>query len=523
MLNDACRVRQPHSTFNIQHSTFLVISLYAALALLVIPVFPHFRSPNEFTRWATAVAIVDLHRLEVTPLMPLLGPDFEDLAEVDGRLYSNKAPGGALVGLPAYALVRVIAGPPSPQTMRAAVNAMRLAAATLPTLILAIAFVIAARRLGGENEGGALAAMLFGTPIFAYGLLNFSHALTAMALFAAWLLLFVAPSAKGDLAAGALIGLAVISEFPVAVAVIPLMACAIGSRSIARIVAGGAPFAIGLAIYNKVVFGTLMTMSYRFERFPAYRDVARHGVFGIGLPEPGILMRLLFSPERGLFVFSPILLVALTALPRLREKLTPRQRWSLVLTPPALIVAFAGYPNWHGGWTVGARYLVPAMPFLAFLLVFVRWSWLTSLCLGASVVACALTSLVFPFVPQNVPAPWGTFAWPMLRQGLIAPNVLHFVARPLAIAVPLAIVIAAMLIATPRRAWAIAGAALWLVVGIAAPVQPIVSVERAFIEEVNFERDGAIARAVPPGMSVNPRFIAQARRARTQPPPSWPF
>jgi hypothetical protein len=234
-------------------------------------------------------------------------------------------------------------------------------------------------------------------------------------------------------------------------------------------------------------------------------------------------MRLLFSPERGLFVFSPILLVALTALPRLREKLTPRQRWSLMLTPLALIAAFAGYPNWHGGWTVGARYLVPAMPFLAFLLVFVRWSWLTSLCLGASVVACALTSLVFPFVPQNVPAPWGTFAWPMLRQGLIAPNVLHFVARPLAIAVPLAIVIAAMLFAAPRRAWTIAGAALWLVVGVAAPVQPIVNVERAFIEEVNFERDGAIARAVPPGMSVNPRFIEQARRARTQPPPSWPF
>src|SRR6266496_2981045 len=114
------------------------------------------------------------------------------------------------------------------------------------------------------------------------------------------------------------------------------------------------------------------------------------------------------------------------------------------------------------------------MPFLAFLLVFTRWTWLTSLLLGASVAATALTSLVFPFVPQNVPAPWGTFAWPMLREGLIAPNLFHFVTRPLAIAVPLAMVLAAMLIAASRRVWLLAGAALWLAVGMMAPVTPIV-------------------------------------------------
>ena len=499
------------------------IALYALLALIVIPVFPHFRSPNEFTRWATAVAIVDLHRLELSPLTPLLGPNFEDLAEVNGRFYSNKAPGGMLVGLPAYALVRPFIGPPSGDNMRIALTAMRLAAATLPAILLAIAFVVAARKLGGENASAAVAAMLFGTPIFAYGLLNFSHVLTAAALFAAWLLLFVTPSAKGDVAAGALIGLAVLSEFPVAVAAIPLLACAIGSRSVARIVAGGLPFAAALAVYNRVVFGAFFTMSYRYERLPEYRLVARHGVFGIGLPDPRILFELLFSPERGLFVFSPVLLVALTALPRLRERLTPRQRWSLLLAPLVLILAYGGYPNWHGGWTVGARYLVPAMPFLAFLLVFVRWSWLTSLTLGASVVACALTSLVFPFVPQNVPAPWGTFAWPMLRQGLIAPNLLHFVARPLAIAVPLAIVAAAVVMAVPWRAWVAAGAALWLAAGIVAPVPPEVPVERGVMEEVSFERDGAIARATPPGMTAGRAINAQARQARTQPPPSWPF
>ena len=52
--------------------------------------------------------------------------------------------------------------------------------------------------------------MLFGTPVFAYGLLLFSHALTAAALFGAWLLLFGDSRLRPrtcDLAAGALIAL----------------------------------------------------------------------------------------------------------------------------------------------------------------------------------------------------------------------------------------------------------------------------------------------------------------------------
>ena len=43
----------------------------------------------------------------------------EDVAEVDGRLYSNKAPGTALVALPGYLAARPFAGPPSADSLRA--------------------------------------------------------------------------------------------------------------------------------------------------------------------------------------------------------------------------------------------------------------------------------------------------------------------------------------------------------------------------------------------------------------------
>ena len=501
----------------------IVIALYALLAVTVIPVFPHYRSPNEFTRWATAAAIVEYRTLEVSRLAPLLGPNFEDLAEVNGRFYSNKAPGGMLVGLPAYALARVFIGPPSSENMRVALTAMRLVGATLPVLLLAVLFVLTARRLNGENESAAIAALLFGTPLCAYGMLYFSHALTASAIFIAWVLLFVIPTARRDIAAGALIGLAVMSEFPVAIAAVPLLACVADWRILARIVAGGVPFALMLALYNHTVFGSFLTTSYRFEREPSYRELARHGIFGIGLPDPAVLGQLLVGPIRGLFVFSPILLLGFLAIRTVRERLTPRQRWSLLLTPLALIIGFAGYPNWHGGWTTGARYLVPAMPFLAFLLVFIRWTWLASALLGASVVASALTSLVFPFVPQNVPAPWGTFALPLLLDGCIAPNVFHFAGQAAGIAMPLLIVIAAVMMSAPLRAVVVVGGALWLLIGMRAPVGPTVVMERAFIQEVPFEYDGALQRAAPPGVAIDPSILEQAREARRAPPTSWPF
>ena len=501
----------------------VVIAAYALLAVIVIPVYPHFVSPNEFTRWATAAAIIDLHTLEVTRFVPLFGGDFEDLSEVHGHFYSNKAPGGALVGLPGYAIARAVVGVPSPQTMRITLTAMRLVSSTLPALLLAIVFFYTARALGAERSETALLALLFGTPLFAYGLLNFSHALTAMALFSAWVRLFVRGSARDDVLAGVLIGIAVLSEYPAAIPAAVLVACAIGSRSVARIVAGGLPFAIALAIYNRLLFGSFFSLSSGFESDAAFRRLAGSGLFGIGLPDPLILLRLLIDPARGLFVFSPILLLGLAAFPEVRRRFSARQLWSLLLVPAAMILMYAGYPNWHGGWTMGARYLVPALPFLALPIAFGRSSVLGSLLIGASVLAVAMTTLVFPFVPPNVPAPWATFAWPILRHGLVAPNLLHLVARWLAVAVPFAIVAAAVVFASEKRALVLAGAALWMAAALAVRPTPTVIIERAFVEEVHFERPGAITKATPAGMTVSPSLIERAAVARNLPPTSWPF
>jgi hypothetical protein len=293
-----------------------------------------------------------------------------------------------------------------------------------------------------------------------------------------------------------------------------------------RVFLGGLPFALVLALYNHVAFGSAFTLSSAHERDAAFRAMAGEGLFGIGVPHVGTLFRLLLDPSKGLFVFSPIVMITIAMLPRAYRAMSARQFGSLVATPAVLILIYSGYPNWHGGWTVGARYLVPTLPFLLFPMIFAGKSMLEALLLGASVAACVLTSIVFPFVPPDIPAPWGTFATPLLMRGLIAPNVFHLVARPLAIIVPLAIVAAAVAVGTRKRLFVVLGSVLSLAIGTYVPLHPIARLERAFVEEFSFERPNAIAEeasAHPEYAPVAAALLRRAAASRAQPPPSWPF
>ncbi|MEA2239373.1 MAG: hypothetical protein QOC81_4097 [Thermoanaerobaculia bacterium] len=505
-------------------TTAIVIALYALLALIVIPVFPHFGSPNEFTRWALAASVFEEHSVEVSRAATLLGPQFEDLAVVDGRQYSNKAPGTAIVASPGYLLARPFAGPPSAANLRAALTCMRWFGATLPLLLMAFAFGRAARTRGGD-PALAVAAMLFATPLFAYGLLLFSHALTSAALFGAWLLLYLRD--RGGVMAGVLIGIAVASEYPTVAPALVLVIGLLAQRAwgrVARVVAGGAPFALLLALYQKLAFGSILASPYSYEKVGEYRALAHTGVFGLHAPDIAILSRLLFDPSRGLLVFAPVIAAALFALPAARRALPRATFVTLLLTPAALIAVYAGYPNWHGGWNVGPRYIVGAIPFLLFPLAFARGRRITAILLGASAAAVVPITLTFPFPDRSFAMPWSTLAWPLLRDGLVAPNLLHLVARPLAVAVPFAIVVTAIAFATKRNALLAAlGAVLMFGIGALAPEPALTQRLRlGYIEEVYFEQKGAMTRAVG-GLPVPPRAIERARAESVLPPTSWPF
>lgn len=515
--------------------TRLVVLAYALLACLVVPVYPHFVSPNEFGRWILAAAIVEDHALEVSKRRPLLGPMFEDLAVVDGRAYSNKAPGGTLVGLPGYLVVRPALGPPTADNVRASLTAMRLLAATAPTVLLGWLLVHAISIFGADGRRApvALLALLFGTPLFAYGMLLFSHALVTCCLFGAFLALLSdgADAPRREVLGGALVGLAVLSEYPVAVPAAVLVLLSIWKRRPARlawILLGGAPFAALFFAYNASCFGSPFALSYTYEAYDKYRAVSSGGFVGIRLPAPRNLLALLFHPSKGLFLFSPVLLLALRGWRRSSPRLPRHAYLASILLPAASALVYSGYPGWHGGWTVGPRFLLTALPFLVLAVALGPEGPIETLLLGASVFSVTLTSLVFPFVPTDFPLPWATFAAPLLGRGLVAPNLFHLVARPLAVAVPFLLVAFAAGAALGRRVpVALAGAALVAAVsfGVARALlpSPLARVELGYVAEVYFESPGALLGALPHGAAPSPALLRRERTELSLPPSSWPF
>ncbi len=509
--------------------TLPVIAQYAVLALLVIPVFPHFSSPNEFTRWLLVASVAENHTIEVSSLAPLLGPGFEDLAVVGTRVYSNKAPGLALAAAPGYALARPFLGPPTIGTLRAALTAMRWFGATLPLLLMALLFAGAARERGAESAAFAVATLLFATPLFAYGLLLFSHALVAAALFAAWVLLYLRD--RGGIVAGALIGIAVMSEYPVAVvAAVLIIGLAITRRCQAAplVSACGQPSAIALALYQPAAFGRVLASPHTYEKLPAYRELAHTGLFGLHMIDPAIVARILFHPARGLLLFSPVLIPCLAAYRDARRALPRPAFVTLALAPLALFAVYGGYPNWHGGWNVGPRYITGLLPFVVFPLAFARIRWWTAALFGASACAVMLTTLVFPFVPLEFPLPWGSLAMPLLAHGLVAPNVLHPVSPTLAVALPLLAIVLAVAVATPRRLLVAGGAGVLIALGAGYAAmksnayRAMPFVERIYFEDTYFGRRGELDTIVRARIAA-PSLLA--RRAAQLPygPVEWPF
>ncbi|MFI5119215.1 MAG: hypothetical protein ACHQM4_02330, partial [Thermoanaerobaculia bacterium] len=522
-----------------------VVGLYALLALLAVPVFPHFPSPNEFTRWALAASLVERGTLEISSALPLHGPAFEDVSEKEGRLYSNKAPGATLVALPGYVLARGFSGPPSSASMRPVLWAMRLFGATLPAALLALVLFHAAGRFGASPSRAASAVfmLLFATPLFAYGLLLFSHALVAACLFGAWVALFLPgdPSRafRRDALAGALLGLAVLSEYPAAVPAGVLVLCAVipAPRRALAILAGGAPFAVALGAYDAACFGGIFELSSAHEREASFHALLSTGFFGFSLPSPAMLLRLLADPSKGLLVFSPFLLLWPGAFRASRNGLPREGRLALSLAPLSLLLLYAGFPSWHGGFTVGLRYLVAALPFLVFPFAFGEGGHLESALVGASTLAVCATTLAFPFVPPGFALPWGSFATFFFERGLTAPNALQLVAPAVARFVLPAIVAVAAYLSLGEKSSArlrsaltfVCGALACAVVGylsyLSKPLSPSPSLllQRAYIADVYFERRGTLEEEIARTGSPQPRLLARRERELALPPPSWPL
>lgn len=430
-------------------------------------VLPRWSDPNQNSRLDMILAIVEDGTFRIDRYVA----NTVDYARVGDAYFSDKAPGAALLGVPAYAMAdplmdRVLESPIGERltessafqaSLRAdgsGVNEDKVRFAMLQVLAAALVAALPTAlaawllwRLALALTGSALASLLvafgwaFLTPVFAYSNAVYGHQLAAFLLLAAFALIALAketPGAGRLALMGVLLGYAVVTEYPAALVggILFLYAAWRMAREgklwrMLWVIVPGGLVAAGWMSYNTALFGGPLALGYSHsELWTAEHSV---GFMSLSTPTWGALWGITFSPFRGLIVLSPWLLLAIPGLVIWWRTRRWRAEWWTAVASVIVWMAFnVASHMWWGGFSVGPRYVLPALPFLALAAAPALASWLPDRALRWLVAALALWSLIatwgMTLADQAYPSdtignPWLNYALPAWQQGNIARSI----------------------------------------------------------------------------------------------------
>ena len=390
---------------------------------------------------------------------------------INGRVYDSHPPIGPLLALPVYAIPVWLGVPDDP---RQVANLFSKLSASLMASLSAVIVFVATRRIAlvcaasgrtapprGQTGVGVcetrvalIAALTYAlaTPVWSTASqAMWSHTPAALAYAAAlWGLISGWPGLAGVATAMAVVARPATAAAAGLLSVFVLHRAWLRSRgqAVERLrslfvpdtvrfgigagIVGGLGVVYNLRLFDNVVGGAPLRTAYWNEQ------LQNPDMFGGSLSTG--LLGLTVSPSRGLFIFSPVLLLAIIgAVNAWRGRLAhgsgdTEEAWSARLLGRyaglgalGILLTYSKFIAWWGGHGFGPRYLVDAMPFVGILLGFVAWPPLEAGGFVRSgrrrVAAVALTILMaYSVFVQALgslcwPSPW-TLADPPFEQRL---------------------------------------------------------------------------------------------------------
>lgn len=324
---------------------------------------------NQNCQFDSIRAIVEQGRVDITAFATNTG----DVGQYQGRIYSNKLPGLAFLGAPFYWVAyhaERLAG--ADQNSFALINfnahLLTFVVSAVPGVALLLILYCHFRRRGASLPEAFFLTSAFGAGslLLPYSGVMMDHLLTACLLFGAWHLISGSDARMRDsIGGGVLAGMAGLTD-PLARPALALYLVYLVLRrrhAVAGFLIGSLPLALVMLGYNYLSFGNILTNNQSIETESFKTPGYFLGVFY--WPEPVRLLWLTVDPFRGVFYCCPVLTISLLSLRwpvRMRE-----MTWESAI--PQLVVAYyvlfyMCYNIWTGGWGVGPRYLIPALPFL---------------------------------------------------------------------------------------------------------------------------------------------------------------